>query len=215
MSSGFPLEPIGFEVGSDEWGIENEEEIYKGGNSVEKDGFYHVHAESVSDEDVDKEDRLRNVNIQMEILQGTEADQIEKKVYHRLYLAKWVDKDDHTKGQEPVSKGSMKNIIRFAMAFGILDREDIGSKTIIPFHAIAGRQAIVEVKKEADREGVDKHGNKKDFKGQFRIPFSNAWPLNHEAMAKVPKDTTAASQQGLGDHGTGFEEPPQAALDDI
>lgn len=216
MSSGFPSEPIGFDIPGGDWGITNEEEIYKGGNSVDKDGFYHVIVDSVADEDAGKEDRLRNINITMEILQGTEVDQIDKKVYHRLYLAKWINSSDHTEGQEPVSKGQMKNIIRFAIAFGLLDKSDIGSDATIPFHALTRRQAIVEVKKEADREGPDKHGNKKTFKGQFRIPFSNVWPLDHEAMAGVPKDATEAARQGIADHGTGFEgDVPDSKLDDI
>lgn len=216
MSSGFPPEPIGFQIGAEEWNVSNEDEIYKGGNSVEKEGTYHVIVESVADENAEEQEKLRNVNVVLEILQGTEPDQIQKKVYHRLYLAKWTDNKDHTKGQEAVSKGSMKNIIRFAMAFGILDSADIGSDTTIPFHALAGRQAIVEVRKEADREGEDKDGNKKTFKGQFKIPFSNAWPLNHEAVVGVPKDPTALAQQGLDDHGHGFEDTSSASgVDDI
>ena len=178
------------------------------GGAVSKAGYYHVVVDGI--EKVEKEGKLPHLLVSMTILAGTEDSQIDKRLYHRIFLAKWQERPDDvnlTPGimapYDPADEKDRKRldgINAFAYAFGLLTDEDLGREKVkIPFHMIEGRQAVVKVQQDSD--WTDSKGNKRA--GGFKILWNNdAWPIGHSEVSDVPKDPEALAMIGGTDPGT-------------
>lgn len=151
------------------------------GAGVNKAGYYHVTASGV--EVFKEEGKLPYVKVDLKVEEGDNKDQINKMIYHKIYVKKWADKEKTELA--PLEKKQMEGIAKFAYAFGLITDEQLGNpKTNIPLHLIDGHQAIVEVRQ--DNDWTDSEGTQR--KGGFKIPFNNAWPVHHDRVRDVPKN---------------------------
>lgn len=182
--------------------VQTPEELLKGGGGVEKEGLYHVSCESVSLKDAGDNDKLAHLEMKFSVLAGEHEDQVEKKIYNRMYLEGWEDKHKKQKGK--LSDAQVRGLQRIAWAFGLIDESDFGKPTRIAWNLMENRQAVVEVRQEKDQTVKDKDGKETIYKGRFRIPFGNSWPLGHDAVKKVPLNAEAASLV-LGNGSAPFE----------
>lgn len=166
----------------------DEESLYTGGGGVNKDGKYHVMCIDVANDT--KDGKLPCVKVVLQVLAGTERDQVDKKHTHWLYLAKWADDAKTQPG--PLMDSQRKGLARFARAFHVLTEADMGNPNArINFNRFRDMQAVVEIKKGDDRES-----DGKTYSGRFEIPWNNAWPVNHPDVADVPKDAESLALMG-------------------
>lgn len=197
--------------------VESPDEFYSG-NRVSKEGYFHVNGTglTLNKFDADKK-KLPSVDIDLQVLDGSDfegnqlADQKDKVINHRIYLAGWEDKENGV--TKPLDDRQQKGIRAFAYAFGLISETDLGKKDVkIPFHLIDGRQAVVKVKRDDDWN--DAQGNVK--KGSLKISWNNdAWPVTHERVKDVHKDREALSLIVGMDAGGGGGAGGGSDLDDI
>lgn len=198
-------EEIGFEI--DATDVDPSEDLHAS-NFVSKEGWYHVtvcdgiKAGNVDDEGKPLPDKLRTVEMKLQVLRGTGdggvelKDQIDKYLGHTLYIEGWKKKPVYEGREliEPGTKGpledkSLASLLAFCEAFGISKPEDRGKKIKMPFHLLVGKQAIVHVQQDDDYE---KDG--KVYKGRMKIRWNNdVYPLDHEKVADVLKAGTASA----------------------
>jgi len=178
-----------FEQPIDASGFSQEDLDQKGGGgAVNKEGFYHVQFGAPVQEK--PEGKVPCVRIDMQVLAGTEEDQVGKMIFHRINMAK---KGKEPGTLEPLSDGSRKNLLKFFANLGLVSKEEVAGngKVRLPWERLEFFQAIVEIKNEQfdeEKDGV-KTGNKRD---SFRIPYGcNVWQVNDDRMTHVPKDPDA------------------------
>lgn len=172
--------------------VESADEFYSG-NRVSKEGYYHVDATGAS---VHREEgKLPVLQIDLHVLDGSDfdgnqlTDQVDRTITHRIFLAGWTDKAKTE--QAPLDDKRQKGIRAFAYAFGLISDADLGKANVaVPFHLIAGRQAVVKVQREKD--WTDANGQQQ--KGGLKISWNNdAWPVDHERVKDVHKNREALS----------------------
>jgi hypothetical protein len=169
-----------------------------GGGQVAIAGFYHVRVQSVEykrevvegtwDESAenggsDCKRKLPHYKIVLVALGGEHPSEIEKKIYHSIYLAKWSDRKDG-EFQAPELK-AWQSIIAFLYAFGTVGEEVFGNANAKLSHdnfmRLENCQAVAKV-------DIEEHNGKP----QARIQWNNdVWPLNHDHVKDVPKDVEA------------------------
>lgn len=172
--------------------VESPDEFYSG-NRVSKEGLYHVSATRIQVHKADEDKKkLPTLEIDLVVLDGTDADgnrledQIEKIITHRIFLAKWEDKESGV--MKALDDKAQKGVRAFAYAFGLISEADLGKAVKVPFHLIEGRQAVVKVKRES--EWTDDSGNKRQ--GSLKIAWNNdCWPVTHERVKDVHKNREA------------------------
>lgn len=184
-----------FETTFDASGFSKEDLESKGGSSINKDGHYHVlFNEPVKEH---KEGQVPVVRIDMEVLAGTNADQLGRMHFHRIYLQKKAkDASGHETGAiEPISDGSKKNIFKFFTNLGLLTAEDVAgnAKIRLPWERLTNFQAIIEIKNEPYADKNDPTGKK--MIDSYKIPYGcNVWQVSDERVAKVPKDPDSLAE---------------------
>jgi len=163
----------------------------QGGASCNKPGMYHVHVKDVKKEGSLEPDEKGNfktpcIRLDLEILAGTNEDQVGKVIYHRVYQAKATrDRDGKTVGFEGLTDKSREQYFRTAFQLGVMDEADIGKdKATVRWSQVQGRQCVVRVDK--DEEDDFKNPGKK--RTVYRINFGNFWNVHHEDVKDVPKD---------------------------
>lgn len=157
-----------------------------GGAGVAKAGFYHVTVESV-DFKVE-EDKDPHVLVVMKTLAAEEkiADQVGRKIYHRIY-PKPMDEED--KEQKRINA-----LASFMFQMGVMtEQEAFGNATFVcnrqHFMNLEGCQAIVKVTKREAREYEDKKTKEKKMgKESYDVYNNDVWHLEHEKVKDVPKD---------------------------
>ncbi len=175
----------------------DESSMHKGGGKqVCKEGLYHVSVEKVEFDS--KSDSLPCVVITMTILNGTNEDQIGRKIYHRIWVKSWVDKENKKAGLKDVDNEVFKNFIVFLYEFGVLTKsalnQDKFNLTREHWNRLENCQAVVEVSLVKNDDYVDKRTNQvKKGKEEYKIQWNNqVYRLNHEKVADVPKDHDVA-----------------------
>lgn len=169
----------------------SEDSLWTGG-MVSKPGFYHVSGGNVSMEKGD-DNSLKHLQLEMIVLDGTEESEINKRLYHRIYLEGWEKRPE---GDEPgVKKGldkkQQQGIIAFAFAFGLVSKDAFGKQMKVPFHMFEGSQAVVKVSED---EYFDRNGQKKK---SFKMAWNNdCWPVWHDRVRDVPKDAESLAMLG-------------------
>lgn len=173
----------------------------QGGKACDKEGMYHVHVKDAKREGSleanDKgEFKTPCLRLDLEILAGSEPDQIGRTVYHRVYLAKAKrDASGKTVGFDPLSDKSREQYLRTAFQLGVLAEGDLGKpNAAIRWSQVMGRQAVVRVDKD-EEDDFKKPGQKRTV---FRINFGNFWNVNHEDVKDVAKDPEAMAMAGGG-----------------
>lgn len=163
------------------------EDIDHGGGLVDQEGNYHFVCNGVTKF---KEDgKLPNVRVDFQCAAGDHEKQVNKMLFHRIYLASWQTKPNKDKGIEgvlaPLSTESKKILLRFSIGMGIISKEDCGNANLrIPFNLLPGRQMCCKVKKEQKKDS----DGKKIEEFDFRIPYGEVYPVNHPSVEKTPKD---------------------------
>lgn len=181
--------------------VESPDEFYSG-NRVSREGYFHFACDGI--ERKQEEGKLDHLQIDLRVLDGNDMDgkrledQIDKTLVHRLYLERWVSKptkDDPVGEKGPLEEKALKGLRAFAYAFGLISEEQLAQPNVrIPFHQIAGRQAVGKVQREDD--WADSDGNQK--KGQLKVSWNNDfWPVNHERVKDVSKDREALALLGI------------------
>lgn len=181
-----------FEEGQDPFSMSgsteelSKEQLHKsGGSSVTKEGHYHVLVESV---ELNSTDKTPNIKVIMKVLEGTESDQINKLIYHRIYFS------PKTKADPEKEQKAFKGMVTFLFEFGVLSEEAAFGKqdlrlTKAHWEALQGCQAIVKVGLEKGTPYTDDDGNEKMGKDSFKILWNNdVWNPFHEHVKDVPKD---------------------------
>jgi len=206
-----------FNLTSDD--VQSPEDLYKGG-LLQKEGFYHVCVESSKMHDMGDDSKIPYLEVVLQVRaaeKGCESE-VGKKTYVRFYLKKWKDRSQPSLGTEKMGDASRKALLRFLYGFTVIDNDQFGGD--IKWHpdSLEQRQAIVKVEKEDDYEYEDeKTGEKKTRKGQFRVQWGNAWRLDDEEVAGVPKDEESLNEFAayLAMIGEGGDEGGNDPLDEI
>lgn len=185
-----------------------EESVFEGSNTVSAEGDFHVQITDVEINDSD-EKKLPYVKLTMEILAGTVEDQKGNKVYHRLFLASWEDKEKKKMG--PLSEGQAKGLMAFLFAFGVVGSEAFAGNCKITRDMMTNlehTQGIVKITKGRDRTVTDKKtGEKTEYAGRYEIAWnSDCKPIGHEAVKDVPVDHEAAAMRPPTGGGGGGEQ---------
>ena len=172
----------------------DEDSLHSGGG-VDKEGYYHVECLDIGLTEGES-DKLRNLKIDLVVLDGEHSEQSGRKIFHRLYLEGWENKS--TRDKRELKKEEEKRILAFSFAFGLITADQLGQEKLkIPFHLIRMRQAVVKVTKADDYEVTDSMGSKVKKTGGYKIAWSNeAWPVDHPRVADVPKDANSLSEYG-------------------
>lgn len=191
-------------------GVDAESVHESGGGQVSIAGRYHVKVQSVEYKNAEvtaERKSLPFMKIVMVVLAGENASEVNKKVYHDIYLAKWGDKA--AGAIAPMEDRAAQSILAFLHAFGVVGDEVFGQEEVKLkrewFERLENQQAVVKVDMEEERKD-EKTG--KVYKPRPRIQWNNdVWPLTHDKVADVPKDieamqyaiTGAASADALED----------------
>lgn len=185
----------------------------KGGASCNKPGFYHIFVKDIKAEG--NQDPAKGKlatpcrRLDLEILAGSNADQVGKVIYDRTYIKKAVrGKDDSgkeiTTGFEDLSEDSRRAMLRKAYGLSLIDENQIGQdKVRIPWSAAPGRQCIVRVDEEEEDDFKDKDAAKAEGRAMkkktvYRINYGNFWRVDSEEVKDVPKDAEALVMAGGG-----------------
>lgn len=171
----------------------------QGGAACNKAGMYHVHVKDVKKEgsiDPDEKGNFKTpcIRLDLEILAGSNPDQIGKVIYHRIYMAKAKrDGAGKTTGFEPLTDKSREQYMRTAYQLGVMSEDDLGKeRASVRWSLAPHRQAIVRV--DEDEEDDFKTPGKK--RTVYRINFGNFWNVNHEDVKEVAKDPEAMAMAG-------------------
>jgi len=170
----------------------SEESMYKGGGAqVGKEGFYHVmvtHVEYV--EAVEKTDEtkasLPHVDVTLKVLAGTEESEVDKQIYHSIYMATWVDKEKKDE-MKALEGRQLTSVLAFFYAFGTIGAQILGQKSV---HLSAGmyerledQNAVVKVGCEKNTEGKVNPKTGEVYPDRYKVRWNNdAWPVTHEKV---------------------------------
>ena len=176
-------------------------EPQQGGAACSKPGMYHVHVKDAKREgslEPNEKGEFKSpcVRLDLEILAGSESDQVGKVIYHRIYLAKARrDPSGKTVGYDPLTDKSREQYMRTAVQLGVMAKEDVGKQGApVRWSQVIGRQAVVRV----DRDEEDDFKDKTKKRVVHRINFGNFWEVHHEDVKDVPKDPEAMAMAGNG-----------------
>lgn len=174
----------------------------EGGKSCDKPGMYHVHVKGVKAEgsftaDAKGEWKTPCVRLDFEILAGTEADQVGKMIFHRIYRKKAEREGGKSSGRiiglTDISDASREQMLRVAYQLGVMSKEDMGNaKAAVRWSQAEGLQAIVRVDREEEEDFKD-HTKKRIV---YRINFGNVWGVHHPDVVDVPRDVEAMAMAG-------------------
>lgn len=178
----------------------SEESVHDGSVSVAKIGWYHVQIVSreyhaALDSDADFGPKLPHVALKMRILAGTESSEIDKTIYHTLWLANWEDKSAGE--MAPLSSRNLKSLLAFFHAFGTVGPNVFGQTRVKLSHSLHSNLedtvAIVKVSLERNERGaMDPSG--KLYPDRYKIQWNNdAYPTDHPRCEHVPKNPDFAN----------------------
>lgn len=182
----------------DTTGVDAETVHEGGGGQVSIAGHYHVRVQSVEykreqvegewDESQDGggpncKRSLPHYKIVLVALAGEHPSEVDKKIYHSIYLGKWADR----KAGEfvgPEAK-AWQSIIAFLYAFGTVGDEVFGTAEARLSHDNFMRLENLQAVAKVDIEEYN-------GKPQARIQWNNdVWPLTHDHVKDIPKDIDA------------------------
>ena len=205
--------------GSDAKDFGEEELKPSTGRTCSEPGRYHVNVVDVKGESPDERGVFSVVKVDLEILDGENPDQKGKMIYHRIRLfrvlynkkrdqdgkeTKENDKEAGPIGHEPYSPNYIKQAIRAAYAFGLVDTPTLQG---VNWMAAVGTQCIVRVDERKDDN--DRKPSDRKF---YEIGFGNFWRLDDEDVSDVPKDAEALA---MATGGAGIGGDIDDDLDDI
>lgn len=192
------------------FGVEDAQPQQRGAE-CNKPGMYHVHVKDAKREgslEPNEKGEFKSpcTRLDLEILAGSEPDQVGKVIYHRVYMAKAVrDKvTGKTIGFEPLTDKSREQYMRTAVQLGVMAKEDIGKHGApVRWSQVIGRQAVVRVDRDEEDDFKDKQAAEREKraiakKAVYRINFGNFWDVFHEDVKDVPKDPEAMAMAGGG-----------------
>ena len=185
----------------------------QGGAACSREGMYHVHVKDIKKEGSmtageDGTFKSPCIRLDLEILAGTNPDQMGKTIYHRVYLAKAKREKDPTDGKEktvgygPLTDSSREQYMRTAYQLGVMAEEELGKeKATVRWSLAPGRQCVVRVDEDQEDDFRDKDAAAKEKrpvakKTVYRINFGNFWTVTHPDVAEVPKDPEAMAMAG-------------------
>lgn len=170
----------------------DESSLHKGGGkAVDKPGFYHVQVEAVEFEA--KEKSLPSIKITMVVAEGTEKDQVTRKIYHRIYPRAWEDPKKKEGKHVPVEQDVFKGFVAFLYGFGVLTDAAFGKTDLIlskaDWQRLESCQAIVEVSLVKGRPYTDRNGKEQPGRDEHRIQWNNqVYRFTDEKVVDVPRD---------------------------
>ncbi len=183
--------------------VTSPDELYKGG-TVNKEGMYHVSVESSEIKDRSDDNKIPCLEIVLLVraAEPTSESEIGKKTYVRFYLRKWKNKKAHSEGQELMADSTRKSLLRFLYGFTVIDADQFGGRIKWDHKDFEQRQAIVNIEKDDDYPEKDKDGElvknadgtQKMRSGGFKVKWGNAWRLDDEEVATVPKSDEAIAE---------------------
>lgn len=185
------FDPFGGEYNTEDVSAEA---IHDGGGIVEKVGWYHVqitsreYVEPLSVEEGGP--KLPHVDLKLRVLAGTEASEVDKTLYHTLWLANWEDKSAGKMAQ--LNSRNLKSLLAFFHAFGTVGPNVFGQSSVKLDHGMYERLedavAVVKVSLEKNTSGAaDASG--KPYPDRFKIQWNNdAYPVDHKRVQSVPKN---------------------------
>ncbi len=153
------------------------ESIETNGKFVDKPGKYHAIVTAVNPNPIksDQTPILNCLQIDLEILDGTDKSQIEKTLSCDIYLPV-------TKGDKPDSDKALKfkseRLTRFFVAVGYPHLP--GKKMQVDLEEIPGRQLVIELQFKKDKDG-------KLSEKWLEIAGSHVYHVDDPAVVKVPK----------------------------
>jgi hypothetical protein len=184
----------------DSTGVEAQDvESRSGGAAVSKPGWGHFIIREVRDDTPTDKVGLACACFVCEMIgfavDGKNADEKGKSVYHRIWLQSWLDDEKTIPGV--LSDNSRNLVLRFALGIGLIRQDQLGVAGLrIPWTAAAEFQFVACLEAE---EYTTQGGEKKT---QYRIPFNNVFAVNSdEATHHVALDMEYA-QLLMGPPGT-------------
>lgn len=142
-----------------------------------------------------KEGKVPCLVFDLQVMASDKPKQKGKFVYHRVYLKKGVytgeGKDRKMIDLEPISEGSLKAVLRFALGLSLITPDDIGKKDLkIPWSKATGQQCMSEL-----RLGQENDNGKK----YIGIQYGEVFPVGDERVKDWPRDAEAGSATNLED----------------
>lgn len=176
-----------------------------GGKACDKPGMYHVFVKDIKAEGNQDPDKGKLATpcrrIDLEIVAGSNPDQVGRTIFHRVYIKKAVrsknastGKDEVT-GFEDLADGARQQMLRTAFGLSLLSEDDIGKGTVrIPWSLAPGRQCVVRVDEE-EEDDFKVPGKKRVV---HRISFGNFYRVDHPDVKDVPKDAESLAMLASG-----------------
>lgn len=157
------------------------------GGLVDKPGHFHMMVNGVQMIRPEKESDLPAIRVDMQVLADSKTGQKGKMLFHKIYLRSRDPDDPERKKVIPLSKGSMKAVLRFAVGMGLITKEQIGSPSLrIPWHMLDGKQCVAKVAMEPRKKDGKETGEH-----DARIPYGEVYDPRDERMSSVEKDPEA------------------------
>lgn len=182
----------------------------KASKTCDKAGWYHVYVLSVKPETPDHTGMNSVVLLALQVLAGTNPDQKDAMIYHRVRLFKVV-KDDSGKpiGREPYSKDYIAQALKAAAGLGLIPRVGAPKLSQVNWANAEGLQAVVRIDADAEKFKDKKTGDEKETT-RYQINFGNFFRLDDDVkeVKACPKDAEALAMAtgGAGIGGDGMDD---------
>ena len=146
-----------------------------GGGWLTKEGMYHFIVNDINESPTTKDHKpIENaLGIKLEVLAGTNPDQVGKSIDLTLYKGRKEDKDG--------GEFARKKLMRFFMAIGLIKQHQPGVKVKVEPSEGNGRQLCAKI---GHREG-------KDNKKYLDVAYADFWHVDDSEAKDIPKDPEA------------------------
>lgn len=146
-----------------------------------------------------REGKVPRLRFDLQVQASDKPRQRGRFLYHSINLKKGVyeKKTGKLLDLEPLSEGSEKAKLRFALGLGLIAQEDIGKKDLkIPWSKAFQKHCLADLKRGSEIEDKTTHEKKPGFIG---IQYGEVFQLDDERCKDWPRDLEASNPANLDD----------------
>lgn len=141
------------------------------------------------------ENVVTQLKLTMEILAGDHDDQVGRKIWMSLYLAKGIRQGADIAYYGPPAKGSSDAMYRTALKLNLASLESLAKNAPINWGAGIDRMLICKVD---EQDEMDLKLNKTTGRKEYRVNFGNVWSLDEDEVASVKRNAGSMAAAAMG-----------------